>query len=112
MLRPKRRDEIEGVKREVEAALAEAARVPPSLERLEAVKSNLRYAFAQQLKTPLGTAFTLSEFLWLTGDPSSLSRHVQALSRVGPRDVMRVADRYFHAENRSVVTLSAAEGKR
>ncbi len=109
ILRLKKSSDLEVVKREIDLALKEAARHPPAAERLEAVKSNLRYGLAQQLNTPLGTAFTLGEFLWLTGDARSLSRHVSGLSRVEAKDVMRVADRYFQPSGRTIVTLTMEE---
>jgi len=75
-------------------------------ERLERIKSHLRYAFALSLDSPGSVAFTLSNALVLTGDPASVNRVYEQYQRVTPEDVQRIARDVFKDSNRTTITLS------
>jgi zinc protease len=94
----------------VEAAMQEAIDdlqqnlVDP--ERLERIKSNLRYSFAMGLDNPLSVALTVTNSLILTADPDSVNRQYQQYQNVTPEDVKRIANEVFQETGRTSVTLS------
>jgi len=75
-------------------------------ERLERIKKHLRYDFALDLDSPGAVAFTVAEFLSLTGDPGAINELYAQYPEVGPKDIQRVAREVFQEPRRTVVTLS------
>jgi zinc protease len=72
------------------------------------VLSHVKYGFAGQLSTADRTASTAAEFIALTGALSSINDYFALYDKVTSADVKRVAQTYFTAANRTVVTLKAA----
>ena len=99
------------VRRRIEAALREAAAKPVDAARLEAIKSHLRYAFANSLDSPDTIAYAVSESIALTGRPDSMNARYAAYEKLTPADLQRVAARYFAATNQTVVTLGSETSK-
>ncbi len=83
-------EDLDGVKKRIEDALAEAAKAPIPTARLEAIKSHLRYAFANSLDSPDAVAMAVSESIALTGRPDSMEERPQ---RLRPADARRLAAR-------------------
>jgi zinc protease len=79
---------------------------PIDRQRLERVKSHLRYAFALSLNSPAAVAFQAARAISLTGDVHTLSRVYEQYQKVTPEDIQRVARQTFRPENETVVTLS------
>ena len=79
----------------VEAAIAQHVaalqKEPVETQRLERIKSHLRYDFALDLNSPGAVAFTVAQMLSLTGDPSSINELYRQYENVTPADVQRVA---------------------
>ena len=75
-------------------------------DRLERTKSNLRYSFAMDLDSPDSVAFTISNYLVLTGDPMSVNRVYSQYEQVTPEDIQRLAKEVFTETYRTTVTLS------
>lgn len=103
--RIKDKADIEYVKTCVFDALETAKKqlIDPGL--LSDIKSHCRYSFAMGLDTPESIAFSLADFISLTGDPGSVNRYYRTLDGITAVDVNRVARKYFSPENRTVVTL-------
>jgi zinc protease len=81
---------------------------PVEAERLDRVKSHLRYRYALGLDTPRAVAFEVAQAIWLTGDPQDINRFWAEIDRVTAADVQRVARAIFVDKGQSVVTLSHA----
>ncbi len=100
----------EDLQPKVDAAIQEAiADLETKLvdeERLERIKSYLRYSFATGLDSPQSVAMTLMNFLVLTGDPQSVNRVYEQYQKVTPEDVRDAAAELFKETNRTTVTLS------
>ncbi len=90
----------------IDEHLAKLKDEPVSAERLERIKSHLRYRFALGLDSPGSVAFTLDNFLKLTGDPDTVNRVHEHYLRVTPEDVQRMAREVFKESNRTRVTLA------
>ena len=86
-------EEIERLKRE-----------PVSAMELEKVVRHIDAAFIRSLQSNRGLAGSLGYFEAVAGSFRYLSRNREAIARVTPEDVMRVARTYFAKKNRVVAT--------
>ena len=82
-------------------------RVEP--QRLDRVKSHLRYGFAMSLNTAANASRSLAHYAALTGDPGTVNRVYAMYERVTPEDVRTTARRYFDRAERTVVILRHEE---
>ncbi len=99
---PKDLDEI---RTRIEDALRQAAKSPVDEKRLEAVKSHLRYAFANSLDSPDTIARAVGEAIAVTGSPDTINDLFQAYDAITPADLQRVAAKYFATTNQTAVIL-------
>jgi zinc protease len=89
----------------VQRYLDELKAKPVASDRLERIKSHLRYGFALTLDSAPSVAVTVAEFLNLTGDPASINRLYAQYQAVTPEDVRQVAQKVFRETNQTVVRL-------
>lgn len=78
-------------------------------DKLEDVKSNLKYSMARQLGTTDGTAGTLAFYVNLTTDPNSINKLFDLYQKVTPQNIQEMARKYFVKTNSTVVTLTGGE---
>ena len=100
---------VEEVKKRVLSAFEEATSKPVSQERLEAVKSRVRYTFLQGLDSPASIASELAFMLSLEPTLDSIDQYFQTLAQVDAQQLTDVAGRVFRPEGRTVVTLAVKE---
>ncbi|MGH9464041.1 MAG: M16 family metallopeptidase [Thermoanaerobaculia bacterium] len=93
----------------VHAAIAELQRTPVEEERLERIKSHLRYGFATRLDTPGAVGFSLARYIALTADPMSVNRVYDQYAAISPADVQRTASAVLVRTAETIVTLSHPE---
>ncbi len=79
--------------------------------KLEDVKSNLKYSMARQLGTTDGTAGILAFYINLTTDPNSINNLFELYQKITPQDIQKIANKYFIETNSTVVTLTGGEEK-
>lgn len=103
--------DLPSVRKRVEGALADAARKPVAEDRLAAIKSHLRYAFAGALDSADAIASAVSYSIATSGRPDSMNELYAAYDRLTPADLQRVAARYFAPTNETVVTLETEKSK-
>ena len=75
-------------------------------DRLERIKSHLRYQFALGLDSPSSVAFTLAGYLNMTGDSETVNRVYERYQNVTPEDIQRLAVQVFRTETETAITLS------
>jgi zinc protease len=102
----KSEDLVPKVKQTIDQYLDQMKKQPVDRQRLERVKSHLRYAFANSLDSPGAIAFQAAEVIALTGDVHTLSKIYEQYQKVTPEDIQRVARQTFRPENETIVTLS------
>ncbi|MBX6314064.1 MAG: insulinase family protein [Isosphaeraceae bacterium] len=95
------------VRKRIEAALADAAQKPLETQRLEAIKSHMRYGFANSLQSADAVALAVSRAIAINGRAEAINELYAAYDRLTPADLQRVAQRYFAPTNRTVVTLTS-----
>ncbi len=88
--------------------LAQARRETVAPDKLEAVKSRLRYGFTAALSSSEAIARTLAAYTHFQRDPQIMNRAFGMLLRLTPEDVRDYADRYF--VDQSLVTVSVSSG--
>ncbi len=111
IVRVKNEAELAKVRDEVYAKLEELKVKPVADDELAEVKSNFRYNFAMQLRTPDEVAYTLGNYINLAGEPEAVNKVFELYDQVTPADIQRVAQQIFTKENRTVLTLKGGSAK-
>ncbi|HJQ23441.1 MAG TPA: pitrilysin family protein [Blastocatellia bacterium] len=78
-------------------------------DKLDAVKSNLRYSFALSLDNSEAIAANLAPYIALRRTPETINQVYDLYAAITPEDLQAMAKKYFVAEHRTVVTLSHKE---
>ena len=78
-------------------------------EKLEQTRSHIRYSTALSWTSTDAVAGFLAPYLSLRGTPETVEKLFALYQTVTPKDIQEMAKRYFTPENRTVVSLSAAE---
>jgi zinc protease len=104
--RVKSEDLVPKVQQAIAQHIDQLKEEPVDAERLARIKDHLRYDFALGLDSPGAVAFTVAQFLSLTGDPGSINELYAQYPKVEPKDIQRVAKKIFQDSERTVVTLS------
>jgi zinc protease len=97
---------IELVKSLILQALEEAKTTPVPPEKLTEVKSFLKYSYAMSLDNADAVARSICHFVAMTGNPESVNRVHHLYDKVTKEDLMKVANKYFGDNNRTIVLLT------
>ncbi len=103
--RVKSEENVPKVLQAIEEHIAAAQAEPVDADRLERIKSHMRYQFALGLDSAASVAFTLSGYLSMTGDPESVNRVYAQYQAVTAADIQRIAGEVFQPERRTLVRL-------
>jgi zinc protease len=98
-------EHFDAVRDEIYRTLEESAQQPLPTERLDAIKSHMRYAFAMRLDSADAVARTLGTYLQLTADANSVNQMYETYDQVTAPEILQVARKYFSESNRTVITL-------
>ena len=93
------------VEERIEQELAALQREEVAAERLERIKSHLRYQVALGLDSASSVAYLVADFLNLTGNPQTINELYEQFEKLTPADVQRVAREVFDARQQTLVTL-------
>lgn len=99
-------EDLQYVKDQIIAEIAKAKKEPVSSEELNTTVSHMKYRFAMATDSPDAIAGTLSNYIWITGDPESLNRTYANYQKVTPEDLMRVAGKYLDERQLTISTIS------
>lgn len=75
-------------------------------KRLNDIKNNLKYSFAQTLNSTGSIADTLATYVHFERDPEFLNRLYRTFDSVTPADIKKYASTYFIDNNLTMVTMS------
>lgn len=106
VVRARSEDLIPKVKEAVDRHIRELQEKPVDPQRLDRIKSNLRYSFALSLGAPADIAEQVAVFIGLTGEVGSINERFAQYQKVTPADVQRAARQIFQPQNETVVTLA------
>jgi zinc protease len=82
---------------------------PVAADKLEAVKSNLKYSFALSLNNSEAIAAGIAPYVALRRTPETINKLFEVYGSIAPGDLRQMAKKYFAASRRTVVTLSQKE---
>ncbi len=102
---------IDKVRQAISAALEKAKTTPVSKEKLDEIKSFLRYSYAMGLDNADAIARSITHYVQLTGNPESVNKVYDMYDKVTAEDIMMVANKYFGSNNRTEVLLTMEGGK-
>ena len=80
-----------------------------SAEKLDNLKSNLKYSFVNSLDSSEAIAATLASYMHFDRDPETINQLYNSFDNISADDIKRIANQYFIDENRTTVTLSALD---
>jgi zinc protease len=101
--------DVEYVKNEVIKAFNSFKTTAVPKDKLEAVKSNLKYSFALGLDNSEAIASSLASYIALRRTPEALNKVYDLYAAITPEDIQATAKKYFVDKHRTVVTLSSKE---
>jgi zinc protease len=101
--------EIEYVKAEIIKAFDSYKTAPPAKEKLDAVKSNLKYSFALSLDNSEAIAANLAPYISLRRTPETLNKLYDLYASITPQDIQQMAKKYFVETKRTTVVLANKE---
>lgn len=99
--------DVRAVESEMWKTIEDLRKTPIAKERLDAVRSNLRYSFLSNLATPADVSDSVGRYIALTGDVTCIDTMFTTLAQVTPEDVRRAADMWLRPENCTVARLHA-----
>ena len=104
--RVKKPADVRYVQDQVLATLESFGVTPVEKERLEAVKQHLRYQFSLSLNNTEAIASAAARVLRAERSLGAIEQLYDLYARISPADIQRVANKYFVAKNRTIVTLT------
>ncbi len=104
--RVKSEDLVPKVKETVDRYVQELAAKPLDPQRLDRIKSYLRYSFALGLDTPGSVAAQVAESIAAAGNVDAINQRFTQYQTVTAADVQRVTRETFRPQNETLVTLS------
>jgi zinc protease len=108
--RVKKPERVAYVEAAITAALEDLQTTPIAADRLENVKSHMKYAFAMSLDTAGSVARNLAHYIAVANDTQAVNRVYASYDRLTPEDVRAAARKYFVTSGRTVVTLAHKPG--
>jgi zinc protease len=93
----------------MESVIEEIKTKPIDPVLLEQTKMNFRNSAIMYIDNPTAIAQYLSNFTWVTGNPESLNTYFDGYNKVTPKDIMRVAQKYFVPNHLTVGTIAPTE---
>ncbi|XQW83914.1 M16 family metallopeptidase [Thalassotalea piscium] len=80
-----------------------------SADKLNNLKSNLKYSFVNSLDSSESIASTLASYMHFNRDPETINYLYNSFDNISAEDIKRIANKYFIDENRTTVTMSALD---
>jgi zinc protease len=77
-----------------------------NIEKLDATRSRIRYAFALRMNSSTAIASGLAPFIGLRRTPETVNKLFALYLQITPEDIRAMANHYFAENNRTIVTLT------
>ncbi len=101
--------DIEYVKAEIIKAFDSYKATAVAADKLNAVKSNLKYGFALSLDNSEAIAANLAPYISLARTPETLNKLYDLYAAITPQDIQQMAKKYFVESKRTTVVLAHKE---
>ncbi|MEP1742658.1 MAG: pitrilysin family protein [Kangiellaceae bacterium] len=94
------------VKKAITDTLVKARTEKVEQQRIDEIKNNLKYSFAQTLNSTSRIASTLARYTHFERDPEFLNRLYQTFETITADDIQKYANQYFIDSNLTMITMS------
>ncbi len=111
MARLKKPADLDSVRDDILATVAQFKEKPVPAERLDQVKKHLRYSFALGLNNSEAIAGMVARYVALRRTPETINRLYEVYDSITPEDIQAVARKYFTDSGRTIVTLTGGNAK-
>ncbi|HLF84356.1 MAG TPA: insulinase family protein, partial [Blastocatellia bacterium] len=101
--------DIEYTKTEIIKAFDSYKTTAVAADKLNAVKSNLKYGFALSLDNSEAIAANLAPYISLRRTPETLNKLYDLYAAITPQDIQQMAKKYFVESKRTTVVLAHKE---
>lgn len=101
--------DIEYTKAEIIKTFDSYKATPVAADKLNAVKSNLKYGFALSLDNSEAIAANLAPYIALRRTPETLNKLYDLYAAITPQDIQQMAKKYFVESKRTTVVLAHKE---
>ncbi len=101
--------DVDYTKAEIIKAFESYRTTPVPAQKLTAVKSNLKYAFALSLDNSEAIAANLAPYISLRRTPETLNKLYDLYASITPEDIQQMAKKYFVESKRTTVVLAHKE---
>ncbi|HXU39471.1 MAG TPA: pitrilysin family protein [Blastocatellia bacterium] len=101
--------DVDYVRNEIVKTCESFKTTPVQKDKLDAVKSNLRYSFALGLDNSEAIAAGLAGYIALRRTPETVNKVYDLYASITPEDIQAMAQKYFVEKHRTIVTLSHKE---
>ena len=95
---------LDDIEKSIYEEIDKLKKEPPTEAEMAKMRTILRYREAQQLQTSLNRSILLAQDAVFFNDPNLINTELGKYAAVTRQDVLRVANQYFDASNRSVIT--------
>ncbi|HEX3527208.1 MAG TPA: pitrilysin family protein [Thermoanaerobaculia bacterium] len=102
---------MEKIQAAVDQKIEQLKKEPVDSQRLERIKSHLRYGYALGLSSAPSIARRAALTLAVSGDLQAINQLFAEYRKVTPADIQRVAREVFRPQSETIVTLSHPETK-
>jgi zinc protease len=96
------------IKKEIADTIKKYQTEPMDKNKLEQLKSNLKYSFLMQLSSTDEVAAALPRFIAASGDIDAVDQFFETLDTITPEDIRQAAAKYF-TDNRKTEILLVGE---
>ena len=111
LARVKKESDVDSVREAILATMNGFKDTLVSVEKLDAVKRNLRYRFALRLDDPERVAGVAARYVALKRTPETINKRYQLYAEITPEDIRAAARKYFVENGRTSITLSSGGAK-
>lgn len=106
---PRHPHDAEELEKAVYEQIEKLKKEPVKKQELEKIINQLRSEFIRGLSSNSGLASQLSYYEIITGDYRYMTRYVEMIEKIAPKDIQEAAKKYFTEENRTVAVLVKKE---
>ncbi len=103
-------DQLKAIEKAMSEAVSTLIKDGVSEDRLNAVKSHVRYASLLGLQTPNDVAYQIAFVMGAGGGPDDMESFLRAVDSLTPKDVQTFAKKFLVNKNRAVATLAGPKG--
>jgi zinc protease len=101
----KNKDDIDFVRQEIAKTVKKYQTELMEKEKLDQLKSNIKYSFLMSLSSTKSIAASLPRFIAISGDIDVIDHYYETLATITPEDIKQAAIKYFTDKRKTEILL-------